>query len=193
MRKHFKFKPKKGLVFKDLQIEIRSDKIIKRSNNVYFEVKCLSCGKEYEKSQHSFFGRVITKCQCHKQNSSGYKGFEDISSIYFNHIRVGAESRGLIFQVSKEDMWKKYLEQNKKCALTGLPILIHRNARKRKEMTASLDRIDSLVGYTPENIQWLHKDINKMKMNFSEEYLLKLCKLIVQHNEANCRNNTSET
>ena len=32
---------------------------------------------------------------------------------------------------------------------------------------ASLDRIDSSIGYTLDNIQWLHNDVNISKWEFS--------------------------
>ncbi len=50
-------------------------------------------------------------------------------------------------------------------------------------MTASLDRIDSTKGYTLDNIQWIHKDLNKMKMNFANDYFIKTCKLVAENNK----------
>lgn len=47
-------------------------------------------------------------------------------------------------------------------------------------MTASLDRIDSTKGYTLDNIQWVHKHINVMKMDLDQEYFIKLCKLVTK-------------
>ena len=49
-------------------------------------------------------------------------------------------------------------------------------------MTASLDRIDSKKGYIEGNIQWVHKDINRMKWAFNEDYFIKLCNNIYQYN-----------
>lgn len=45
-----------------------------------------------------------------------------------------------------------------------------------------MDRIDSNVGYTKENVQWVHKRINIMKQNLQEDEFLYLCKLIVENN-----------
>ena len=55
--------------------------------------------------------------------------------------------------------------------------------RKGKNQTASLDRIDSSKGYTKNNVQWLHKDINIMKRDFPEEKFLFLCKQIVKNHK----------
>ncbi len=49
------------------------------------------------------------------------------------------------------------------------------------KQTASLDRIDSSGNYTENNIQWVHKDINKMKNVFSMDQLIEYCKKIVDH------------
>lgn len=56
----------------------------------------------------------------------------------------------------------------------------HRILQTYEEQTASLDRIDSSKGYIPGNVQWVHKDVNKMKLALSEKRLLELCTLIVQ-------------
>ena len=44
--------------------------------------------------------------------------------------------------------------------------------------TASLDRIDSSKGYVKGNVQWVHKDINKMKTDFEQSIFIKLCKSV---------------
>lgn len=104
--------------------------------------------------------------------------------VYFSSCKAGAISRGFEFCITIEDMWNKFLEQDKKCALTGLPLNMERNYKmwkKDKEvMTASLDRIDSTKGYTLDNIQWVHKHINVMKMDLDQEYFIKLCKLVTK-------------
>ena len=51
-----------------------------------------------------------------------------------------------------------------------------------KNGSASLDRIDSKKGYTEENVQWIHKDVNSMKMDYNEDYFIKMCQLIVEKN-----------
>ena len=60
--------------------------------------------------------------------------------------------------------------------MTGIPIVISQN---RKDITASLDRIDSSKGYTIDNLQWIHKVVNIMKRNMSEAELVEWCKKVV--------------
>jgi len=49
--------------------------------------------------------------------------------------------------------------------------------------TASVDRIDSSIGYVMGNIQWVHKDINKMKSDFSQELFIAWCGLVASHQQ----------
>lgn len=41
-----------------------------------------------------------------------------------------------------------------------------------KKTTASLDRIDSTKGYIHGNLQWIHKDLNQMKSNRTQDEFL---------------------
>lgn len=37
------------------------------------------------------------------------------------------------------------------------------------------NRKNSSLGYTTENVQWVHKDINRMKSDFSDNYFIEMC------------------
>jgi hypothetical protein len=54
---------------------------------------------------------------------------------------------------------------------------------KDNTSTASLDRIDSKVGYTKNNVQWVHKDVNNAKQDFEEDYFFNMCREVVAHKE----------
>jgi hypothetical protein len=75
-------------------------------------------------------------------------------------------------------LWDLYLKQERICALTGLPIKLG----TVNEISASLDRIDSTRGYTLDNVQWVHKDINRMKGDLTPERFLELCQLVAAKN-----------
>lgn len=45
-------------------------------------------------------------------------------------------------------------------------------------ISRSIDRIDSSVGYVEGNMQWVHKDVNRMKQEFSESYFIETCRLV---------------
>lgn len=69
--------------------------------------------------------------------------------------------------------------------MSGLPIVIT-STRKNSNInfdlqTASLDRINSNLGYEPNNVQWVHKDINKMKLDYNQQYFINMCTYVVNH------------
>ena len=61
-----------------------------------------------------------------------------------------------------------------KCALSGVGISIDYGGN------ASLDRIDSSLGYTAENIQWVDGKVNLAKRAMSDEEFIEMCKRIVK-------------
>lgn len=78
-------------------------------------------------------------------------------------------------------MWNLLEEQNFKCALTGIPLEIHKI--KTSKITASLDRIDNTQGYIPGNVRWVHKRVNVMRMDMTDEELLEWCLLLIKYNK----------
>ena len=52
---------------------------------------------------------------------------------------------------------------------------------KEYKFTASLDRIDSNKGYIKGNVQWVHKDVNTMKMDHTQEEFIKICTMVANH------------
>lgn len=157
------------------------------SNNRQLSLwKCIcDCGNYKETTGFNLKQNRVRSCGCQNYRLKGssnpkWKGFEEISGTYFKAIQNGARSRNIEFNITMEYIWEIFIKQNKKCALTGLGLSF--KDKHKGNQTASLDRIDSLNGYVEGNVQWLHKDVNSMKMNFSESYLYKLCKLIVEKN-----------
>jgi hypothetical protein len=103
-----------------------------------------------------------------------WRGYQEISASYWAALRGGAKRRNLEFSISVEYAWGLYEQQNSLCALSGLPIDF-RGAAMSSDKTASLDRIDSKEGYIEGNVQWLHKAVNRMKLDSDEKDFLSLC------------------
>ena len=99
---------------------------------------------------------------------------DKISKVMWNSLLNGAKRRRLTVEINEDDIWDLYLLQDKKCALTGLPITLHKNDK----INSSIDRIDSTKGYTKDNIQLVLKEVNKIKMNLSQSRFYELCKTI---------------
>jgi hypothetical protein len=131
---------------------------------------CKGCINEYFENNRGF-------------NHKSWKGCGELSSDLFTTIKINARDRNLEFTIDIEYLWNLFLQQDRKCALSNLPIHLNEKCDEKKYKTATLDRIDSNNGYIINNVQWLHRDINKMKSNFPEEYLIKMCELVYMNNK----------
>jgi len=76
--------------------------------------------------------------------------------------------------ITPEDLYDLFEKQNGLCAYSKVPLTYVAYDLNM----ASLDRIDSTVGYVKENIQLVCTAVNRMKQEFSEKDFLKYCELI---------------
>ena len=122
------------------------------------------------------------------RSKNRYKGYEELSGTRWSSYQVGAQRRGFEFNITIEYAWELFLNQERRCALSGVPIdfdMSLDNLRKTGHQggLASLDRIDSKQGYIGGNIQWIHKDVNKMKMDLPQERFLEIVKQISKYKQ----------
>ena len=101
-----------------------------------------------------------------------------LSQRWFTRCKHNAANRGHEFCVTEQDILELWEKQGRKCALSELDIGWAPIGRIH---TISLDRIDNKRGYTPDNIQLLHKDINMMKHTFLQVYFVNLCRMIGEY------------
>lgn len=150
--------------------------------NARWLCKC-DCGKLKEIIGYNLRGGHSKSCGCQiyktKSNHQMWNGYKEISGTFYNAIKDGAKHRKLIFDISIEYIWELFLSQNRKCKLTGLDITLPQKCKDTNQ-TASLDRIDSSKGYVKGNVQWVHKDINQMKMDLNENKFVEYCKLVYE-------------
>jgi hypothetical protein len=107
-----------------------------------------------------------------------WEGVGEISKDCFSGIVRSAKKRSLDFDLTMEFLWDLFLKQERLCALTKVPLIFCRNRRKFPPPTASLDRIDSNLGYVKENVQWIHKTIQQMKWDYPQNEYINWCKLV---------------
>jgi hypothetical protein len=175
---------KKGMKFEywTILFPIGNGKILKNGNRHYGKWFCrCNCGLEKNVYTVHLLSGHSTKCRKCSEGKFKYK----IPSTMLTRIRWSAQLRNIEINLGSNREMNLYLysmlnEQKFCCALSGLPISIAftNKENKRGSSTASLDRIDSSKGYIPGNVQWVHKDINKLKMNLSENKLIELCEII---------------
>lgn len=118
-----------------------------------------------------------------------WRGVGTLSGSHWNRIIKCAKQRGIEVLITMEDAWKKFEDQKGLCSLTGESIVLSRHTsinkeRRIKETTASLDRIDSSKPYSIDNIQWVHKKIQGMKMKISQEEFIEFCRKVTKFQES---------
>lgn len=147
-------------------------------NNVAYKCRC-SCGNESFISSWDLRSRRSTCCNKCKGTKSGelltYQNGRvgDLCANQFGKIRKSAEIRGLDFNVSISYLWNLFINQNKRCAITGDEISSIKQA--------SLDRINSEYGYIEGNVQWVTKQANLSKHLMSMEQLYEFCRKVLNH------------
>lgn len=155
-------------------------------DNLYYKVQC-DCGHIF-RTGHSTLqrkdkGKALPYCNaCFSSDKKSPKRntmlTEHISKSRYGAIRHTAIERGIEFTITPEDLEVLWVKQQGKCALSNLPISLFISLQDAKKHNASLDRIDSNKGYIPGNVQWVHKDINYMKCDFTQQEFVNYCLLV---------------
>ena len=153
----------------------------KKNGKNYWNCKC-DCGKTVSIIAGSLIHNQPKSCGCNRYHTGelnhNYKGINELSGKFFYSIKDHAIKRNIKFNLNIKYIYNEFVRQDKKCALTGLDIVLTPNG---KNQNASLDRIDSDKGYIKGNIQWVHKDINKIKSDFSQKKFVYYCCLIAKN------------
>lgn len=157
---------------------IGSLRIIERcgSKNKLAVWKCqCPCGNIFEAIGADIRQGKTKTCGCKTsvETTRNWQGYGDIPKQQWSRIVNNVRQRSIRITVSIEELDNLWKSQNGRCALSDLPISFD-------EKTASLDRIKNDIGYVSGNIQWVHKDINKIKTTLSQEYFVVLCGLVHQ-------------
>jgi hypothetical protein len=111
-----------------------------------------------------------------KGSGQNYKG---VYYFYFYHLKSSAMEREIPFNITIKhlgDLWEK----QPICPYSG-ESLTQKTFQRDNCGTASVDRIDPEKGYQPKNIQWVHKEFNKMKGVKTHKDFLSLIKIIEEN------------
>lgn len=164
---------------------------VKHNNRLMYKTQC-ECGRiDIKRKDWVISGRTTSCKNCaSKRTAKKYPppinrtGYQGLSGTHFLAIKFGALRRKISFDLSPKFLWELFESQNKCCALTGLPLVLNTSLKNQNVnwdiITASVDRKDSTQGYTEDNIQWVHKEINRLKNNYSLEELLYWSKLLLE-------------
>lgn len=161
-------------------------KSLNKSNRIrkFWDCEC-DCGKSVIVTGKNLRKGYTKSCGCLRGNKyhKNWKGYEDISSVFFSNIITSAISRKIHFDITIEYLWDLFIQQDRKCALSGVDLTFSKIRKDTKSKSVSIDRIDSNIGYIKGNVQWVHKTVNIMKNKLKEEDFIFFCNKISQHNK----------
>lgn len=160
-----------------------------RSGGTSWLCRC-NCGSEVVISSDHLTRSVhpVKSCGCVIKQRIGEKhpqwnGYGEISGSWWAcHImreRNEKYRKRVPVEINKQYAWELFLKQERKCALSGIKLII---STDHHQNTASIDRIDNSKGYIEGNVQWVHKHVNFMKCQHSQQYFIDLCKKIARNN-----------
>jgi hypothetical protein len=92
----------------------------------------------------------------------------DIRKVY-NQLKASAKKRNIEFSLTIMDLY--HLDYPITCPILGMPLKFHRGVAQ--EDSPSVDRIDSKLGYVPDNIQIISFKANRAKNNLTDSELKK--------------------
>lgn len=152
---------------------------------IWWLCHCGYRGKDVIMRTESIARPNVRSCGCTRfENGSvanKWSGFGEISGSQWGNIANGAKHRRLQFEITIEYAWELFLAQGRRCSLSGIELVFSPNRAQLSSSTASLDRIDPKAGYIIGNVQWVHKDINKMKNKLGEAYFIAMCGRVWNH------------
>lgn len=158
--------------------------------------KCACCEvekniSEYHSDKSSSTGlqTYCKDCQTQKTKkcTSTLNGF--IKKIYKDMYHNSAKrSKELIIELTVEDIHELYNKQKGLCAISGLKMTHETYAFKDKEhiinrLNISIDRINSNLGYTKDNVQLVAAIVNRMKTDLPDGEFIKICSIITENNK----------
>lgn len=156
--------------------------VIKGLDGRYYK-PCSECGKlqSYLRKNYAIeslrLGKTCKSCSNKKTENCHRGWYRGIRISWYNKFKIGAETRGLGWELTLDDLADQLEKQKGRCALTGLDVEFPEVGTPQKA-PASIDRINSSKDYTKDNIQIVLRKINMMKQSYSQEEFIDLCKAV---------------
>lgn len=133
-------------------------------------VRCTRCSNTFETGFYSY--EKAKSCRPCMYDSR--KAQHPVSASLVSRCRKDADRRGKVFAIEVDDVRRQYLSQilpgetSARCFYSGR--ILHANGTRRHNI--SIDRYDSELGYTPDNIVLSTKEVNVAKHVMSESRML---------------------
>jgi hypothetical protein len=109
-----------------------------------------------------------------KELNPAWRGYGNVPGKKLSRIIKGAKNRNIEVNIDIKFLSELYEKQNGKCYYTGLLINFD-------DGSASLERVDSKIGYEESNVVWVHKNVNIMKRDLTYDDFYNVCRLVVEN------------
>ncbi|RAK63891.1 hypothetical protein [Hymenobacter edaphi] len=167
----------------------------------YVDLVCASCGKAFQRREAKRNQRLGRQAYCtracsgraSRENLPAYDpaatyviarhaaNYRDRYTGFREHLRRCCR-RGHDATTTLDDLVQQWENQQGKCPYTGLTLVQPgHHACNDVIHTASLDRIDSRLGYVAGNVQFVSMAINYAKNTLTHTEMVMLCRVIAQH------------
>lgn len=144
---------------------------------------CPQCGESQSYLRKNYaeeslrLNKVCKKCSNRNTDNSHRGWHRGVRVSWFNQFKTSAELRNISWFLTLDDVADVMEEQDNKCSLTGWDISFPECGLPHKA-PASIDRIDSTLGYTKDNIQLVVRKVNMMKQHYGQEEFIEVCKAV---------------
>lgn len=105
-----------------------------------------------------------------------------VTKVFWKRVEFNCKHNEFELSLTRKDAEEIFLKQNKCCALTGVKMTIPTSNKRQEGDMASLDRINSDIGYTKDNCWWVLREVNRMKNMYPLDQFIDLCTLIADKN-----------
>lgn len=153
---------------------IKSKHILKKIERFHLKlsIECKKHGKHFKWRLHT--DNNVQCLFCASEWQMNQRRRNPLKFIYRDAKRH-AKYHNREISINLIDLENLLVKQSNRCALTGVLFSY--------DIPPSLDRINSKLGYTKNNIQLIQIKINIMKSNLDEDHFIKLCNQIIDYSK----------
>lgn len=152
-----------GKKFGDLTVV----KLLRKNNRNVLYCQC-KCGK-YQYLYRWQLKDRLSCSQCGKYSKQYISKTKDLDVQFFNHLKQSYDDFQITYKYAN-DLLK---QQHHRCAYTGSALFTQNNYNN-----CVLDKINPQKGFVKNNVQWICKQIGKMKGQLTDKQFLQICKKI---------------
>jgi len=148
---------------------------------------CSRCQKElpltsFEQHKGGTLRNMCRPCKLaanRQQRSVGYRPY--LTNLISKSKVTSKKRRFTEYEITVDQLVELWESQDGRCAISGVVLTHHNDGTGVKDFNASIDRIDSNLGYVPGNVQLVAYRANMLKQSLSTDMLYWWVKTIYQY------------